>query len=760
MAKGSKKTDTKAPVAPGGSEPPVTKSDDDRYNFGYWVKQIEAGKKEREEFLDKGRVSINIFKKKHKLEDCDRAIGVWWSVVSTLLPAYFSKVPKVDVELRKRRGNLVATKAAVALETATQYSIENDFNFQGAGFRFVLSYVLIGQGVLWSRYEAESADEDFEYPLKRLEDGKLVDGDGVPYENKTAQIYEREGRPWAREKIPVKKSERARLDCLHYDDFYTSVSRTPEEIEWKARESYLSREACELMFGAEALKFNYNSHPQTKDKSGADNKLKSDDGKAKIVEIWHITTRSVFHLHNGGQGHEFLQKSRPPVDYEGFWPCVELDANLDLNSSIPFSDFQIADDLILEVERETTRIHACLQAIKINFLYDSALGDEVTKLLQNEFKGVPVTVNATAKLRGGLANSIQFHNIEPYINGLKVAIEARETASLKLYEILACPDQMRGQTDAQKTATANDLENRWTSFRFVVRREQVCNALTEGIRKVSRVITQCFSDETIYEAAIGEDLVKDLPDPQPAVPPPPGLPPIPVDPFVKFQPILALLRDNTASNYTLTVQSDSLTEMDQRAERAERVDFMKSVGGFLEQLQPFITQFPAAITFARNMLQFVIRSYRAGKELEGDFMQTFDAIAQTVQQGAANGQQDPKAADNAAKVEVAQIKAQSDSAKIQAQLQLSQMDAQTALLDAKVKLAQLEVQKQQAEYDYLIAQSQGMETGAEIAQSKDDNQTALVKETMDTQQEMIKAAARRATNPSARRGAPTTESRA
>jgi hypothetical protein len=681
----------------------------EKYTYKYWCDELKASKDDRQQFIEIANRSIKVYKREHKLDDCERQMSVWWSLVNTLLPAYFSRIPKVDVELRKKRGKEEERLAGLIWEAGTQYAIEEHFDFQSIGYQSVLQFILTGQGVLWARYQATFEPKDYEFALIKGDDDSYSDAKGNKYDGET---YEKDGRPHAKETIETKSGERAIIDNINYNDFRTSVSRSPEEISWKARRSYLDRAKCYALFGKEKAElFNYNSYPEEK----AQDKKESHDfeGKAEVWEIWCKDSEKVYHLHQGGK-EKFCEASDIPVKYNGFWPCIEINANTEPNSVVPFSDYKECEDLLVEVERLTTRIHATIQAIRANFIYDAILGDKVEQLLEGDLKGLPVTQSASMKQKGGLGASIEFLDIAPFIQSLEILIQSREQTLSKLYEITAASDLIRGQTVAVKTATANQLESNYASLRFSVRREQVAKFLTGGIKKIGEIIASKFDSQTIYEMSQGEEIsaqIKEpsLPSPSPGQPP---MQPAPIPPYEKFKLLIAILKDNTLRNYKLDIESDSIVELDQRADRAERVDAMTSAGAFLNQLEPLIQKAPAAAQYAKAMMRFVMRSYKAGKEIEGELMGALDAMIMQIQQANQN-QQDPKAAENAAKMQIAQMDNQIKQQELQLKMTLAQLQAQQdgqklqiemadSQFDRELKAQEVGIKGQEAQLDYMI----------------------------------------------------------
>lgn len=696
----------------------------EKYTHHYWCEELKASKEARAKLLEMAERSIKVYAKKHKLADTEREIGIWWSLVNTLLPAYFSKVPKVDVTQRRKRGGDVYRLAGLSWEYSTQYAIEEHFSFTDVGYRSVLQFILAGEAVLWARYDADFKDTEYEYSLLKGEDGKYKTSDGKDYEldEERAEIVESDdgSPPMVKEMVEELHKERAILDGISYRDYRCGIASSPDQIPWKAKRCYLTREEVKnhKALAEDVDSLNYNSYPEDKI---TDKKQKLDyEGKAEIWEIWCKTTHSVYFLHEGGK-EKVLRKQEPPVDHQGFWPCCEIQANTEPDSVTPFGDYVICEDLILEAERLTTRIHATIEFIRTNFAYDSSMGEAIEQLFTEDLKGIPIQQSSAQRAKGSLGDSLFFLPIDSYINALQALLNAREQTLTKLYESLACSDLLRGQSVAIKTATANNLESNYASLRFSVRREQVARFLTDGIKKVGEIIATKFDPQTIYEMSFGDELVQDLPDPEPMIPeqpmgmgqmPPPMMPPLPPpppDPFTKFLELYEILKSSALRNFKLDIESDSLVELDQAADRQERVDAMSSSGAFLQQLEPLLKTAPSTAKYAKAMMRFVLRTYKAGKDIEGDLMGALDSMIMELEQAKQN-QKDPADAQNQAFIQVEQMKAQLKGQELQIDqaakdIELQQnnqkimIDAQGADADRQIKASQIQADMQIAQME-------------------------------------------------------------
>ena len=291
----------------------------------------------------------------------------------------------------------------------------------------------------------------------------LIDVDGNPFNGDTSKAKKGPGGVvLVSVEVEAKTDERAILDVVQYNDYLCSDARNESEIEWRARRAFMSRYQAEQMFGRDVSNdLSYDSYPEVQKKEVNQDRDKY-EGKAELWEVWCEEANKVFWIQKAGSK-TIIQSSEPPIKYEGFYPCSVIAQSTDPDSVIPVSDYAHVKDQILEIERLTTRIHAVTQTIRTNGIYDSAIGNQVEQLISGDLRLIPAINWPSYKARGGLSNSIEFMPIEPYVNALQTLQGARQTALQQLYETLKISDLLRGTSEQYKSATANRLENQWTS---------------------------------------------------------------------------------------------------------------------------------------------------------------------------------------------------------------------------------------------------------------------------------------------------------
>lgn len=676
-----------------------------KYNSRYWNSEITRAKDAHKDFQEEARQSVRLYKSKHQFDDVARKLSVWWYLVETLLPAYFSRLPKVETSLRSKSGSTLHQIAALAAQRAAQYELDDRLRFDVFAQAAAKSLLLSGRSVAWLRYEAEIEDREAEIGLVRGADGLIYDGEGKRYSGEESEIYSTESGLAYKRQYSEKLEEKTVLECVNYLDYLSCPARTPDEEEWRARRAYMSQEAVTQKFGkdvADSMKFD--SFPEELER-GRSKDLSLYEGKAELWEIYCRETEKVYWCQQAGEK-SVLESGEPPIEFDDFWPCEVLTVNTDPDSTIPTSDYTQLKDQILEVERLTTRIMAMVQAVRANGVYDATLGPVVEGLLKGDLKMDPLKNWPSSKAKGGLTSGIEMLDISPYTAALTALTKAREVALERLYESVKASDLIRGVTDPRETATAQEYKQKWSSLGLSVRQDQFARFISRCVGKVGEVILTRYSDERIAEAANLEELVMQAQSSGMQVMP---------------EQVIQVLRDDRR-RFRIEIATDSLVALDERADRQERVDLVASFGSFFGQMDPILDKYPVLATFAMEMARFVTRTYRAGKELEPIFlgaMQQVAMMAQQKAQAAAQQPPDPTMIAAQAQVQVAQIEAQTKQAGLQVTLQEAGTKAQleqTRLgVEVQLKQSELQVALEKLKLEQMRLEAEMMAKGQELA---------------------------------------------
>lgn len=164
--------------------------------------------------------------------------------------------------------------------------------------------------------------------------------------------------------------------------------------------------------------------------------------------------------------------------------------------------------------------------------------------------------------------------------------------------------------------------------------------------------------------------------PFPASPPPQGnaQPPVTIDAVVQ------LLRDDRMRGFRIDVETDSLVQADQAAEKADRISFVTAIGTFFKEFGPVVQAMPPLAPLASGMLQFAVRGFKVGAELEELIEKTMGDVSEHL----ANPPPPQPRPEDQIKVQIAQIKAQAEGQKAAAEGQDAQVKAQATVAQAQL----------------------------------------------------------------------------
>lgn len=645
-----------------------------RYTEKYWQAELQRAEKDLDDkgFRDNAEESIQVYEGSKSIEEGSRKLNIWWAVNQTVLPAYYSQQPQVEVQLRKKTGDELARNGAIVSERASQYCIDEEFNFDCMAQHALLDYLLTGRGAIRAKYEANTEPKLYEYAVYKGEDGTFKDAEGKACDCDPESVAEGEdGVLTAQEVIPQLKGQRALLERIHWRDYREQCARQPSEVAWKGVRGYLSRDEAKRTLGKDiADKLKFTAFPDENHKRGDSSNLY--EGKAETWEIWCEESGKVYFF--SGAGNEaVIEPSAPPLTFADFYPFSVLGQNIRLNSNIPQSDYALLKDQILEVERLTTRIHATLAALKYNAMYDSALGAEIEKLFSGDLKLIPVKFPGY-KGEQALARAIEANPLIALLVGaLETLSNAREVALAKIYEQTGSSDIIRGMTDPRETLGAQEIKNSRANWRFGFRQKHIQDWFGGAIGKLTEIICTQYKPDKLYETSnIGQM----------------------IGPIENFLPVAEFLKSEPGRRYKISIKTDSMGAVDEAQDHKDRTDLMASCGAFLGQIDGIIQQHPSLATVAMEMMKYTVRTYKSGKDLEPVFMQAVQQIAQEVQQKMAAPQ--PGAQDAQVKLQIAQMDNQLQQQKIQAEMQTAAGKAQN---DAQIEASKAQVEQMRVQME-------------------------------------------------------------
>lgn len=157
---------------------------------------------------------------------------------------------------------------------------------------------------------------------------------------------------------------------------------------------------------------------------------------------------------------------------------------------------------------------------------------------------------------------------------------------------------------------------------------------------------------------------------QPMAPPggAPLLSPKVLQTMARIKKAIELLKSDIPRGYRIDIETDTMIAGDVQQERADATEFLTAVTKFMEAAQMIGGQNPAAVPLLAKMLQWGVRKFRTGRDLESaidEFAEKMEKLAQA-NASAMGGHQSPDA-----------IKGQADAVKAQAEITKAKLDSQS-----------------------------------------------------------------------------------
>lgn len=697
-----------------------------------WVQEIKYYESRARAWESKGKKIIRRYKDiRSPREAMPARFNILWSNIQTMLPCLYSRTPKPDIERRFRDKDDVGRVTSQVLERSITFFINEEFN--STIKQAILDRLLPGRGTVWVRYEPHFKDVTVDENEEVADDGYQITDDVDSYGQTSSEADAGAGAEGYQEV----DDEDVCWDYVHWEDFGHTYGRTWDEVDAGWRKVYMSREELVDRFGDQGQDVPLDYSPTDVKDAKIDETIK----KATIYEIWCKSEKKAYWLHKDyEQG--ILDEQDDPLKLQEFWPFPKpLFATLANDDCLPTPDYSEYQDQAIEVDELTSRIASITKCVKVAGIYDAS-AEGVQRLLAEgvENQLIPVDQFAMLSEKGGLPGVMALLPMQDILQTLLGLYEARDKVKADLYEITGMSDIIRGASDPDETATAQTIKSRFGSLRLQAQQDDVQRFVRDLVKIGTEIIAGHFGIETIkrisgiklfsgQEKALitanvqakqqqasmmghkGGTPMQGQPLQASMMPPPP----LPleiakidhedvaemmddptweeVDQLLKNEPLLA---------YKIDIETDSTIKFDEEAEKQARIEFLQATSSFMDKA---IQAPPEMAPLAAKMLQFGIRGFKVGKELES----AFDIAIRKLEKKAENSQPPPNP----------------EMMKVQAQSQLQQQKQQFDM--------QLEEMRQKSDQQKIAMDGQAEERRLQVQAQVDTNQAKL-----DAQNELLK----------------------
>jgi hypothetical protein len=366
------------------------------------------------------------------------------------------------------------------------------------------------------------------------------------------------------------------------------------------------------------------------------------------------------------------------------------------DSLVPIPDFVLYQDQANELDILSDRIDGLVKALRVRGVYDAsqpALQRLLTEGDNNTL--IPVDKWLAFSEKGGLRGSIDLLPIDTMSETLMQCYRARDEIKGQIYEITGISDIIRGVSAASETATAQQIKGQYAGLRLGWMQDEVAMFASELIRLKAQIMCTKYQDKTLlmYSAA---DQMSDA-DKQ------------------LIPQALELLKTEPLRNFRIEVDSDSLIQLDENQNKADRMEFINTFSGFLSNVLPVAQNIPEIAPMVVELLKFGIGAFKKSEGMEGTLNTMIEQIKQQEQQPQQE-QPDPEMMKAQASQQLEQAKMQasmqSEQMKMQADAQGLQMKAQfdsqinQSKLQAEFQLAQMKVQIEDQKMQHEMAMKQ------------------------------------------------------
>lgn len=701
-----------------------------------WLAEIEkAERRDEKSFVKRGKKIVQRYRDSRENTDTGmrgsrRKFNILWSNVQTLKPALFGRMPEPICERRFLDHDPIGRIASTILERTLRYDIE-DNGFHQSLDCAVLDLLLPGRGTVWLRYEPKFGEEispkqegGSPHDQTSIGSGNPAAGDNAdpsPSVNGPSTEQAPSDGEYGAGNAPEIIDECVYPDYVFWQDFLTSEARVWSEVTWVGRRLYMGKPELRQRAKDTGNKA-WLSVPIERPRDATGRFMRQADGdtiqKGEVYEIWDKDTRTVKFIAKGVP--DIIEERDDPLGLENFWPTPRpMYATQTTDTLEPVADYFEYQDQAEELDSLTNRIAALTRSLKVAGVY-AAASHEIQRLMDEgvENKLIPVNDWASFAEAGGIDGVISWMPLKEIAATLLQLFDARERVKQDLYEITGIADIIRGQSDPNETATAQQIKGSFATQRLQARQQEVARYCRDVLAIHAEIAAEHYAPETLilkssimFNDGLEEDEATELDNPGMGHNGGPPMDEAQMNPTQvqtqeaqevntrqqQVMQAIELLKNEKLRGFRIDIETDSTIAVDKQQDKEQAVEFVTAMSGYLEKMtQAALTPAgPIIVPFASKMLGWAVRRFGTGRDLESaldQFIETANAAMK------AQAQQGPEE-DPAVQAEA--MRAQAEQQKTQADLQITQLKA---ALDAQQAQTEAQIAQMKAEMDMQLEQ--------------------------------------------------------
>ena len=642
----------------------------------YWHAQLEQAQKVFEKWETRGKKVVKRYRdERDAIEFQRKKFNILWSNIQILQPSLYGRRAKPEASRRYMDQDQVGRLASTMLERVIEYEVEQFPDFDATMRDAVEDRLLPGRGVAWVRYEPnivrEAVEQEGEQITDQTEPAERVDSAHSP------------------------------VDYVYWMDFLHSPARTWGEVWWVSRWVYMTKDEGIERFGDVFKNVPIDSEEPIKEWNDNANKRASRDKKAKVAEIWNKREGKVCWVAKGYP--QALDEKDDPLRLDEFFPCPKpLFATTTNGTLIPVPDYCEYEDQASELDSITNRISNLVKACKAVGVFNAEY-KELARLLNEGIDNKLFPVNAWAALaeKGGLSGAVDMLDIDTVIKALQQLYIARDSCKQTIYETMGLSDILRGASAASETLGAQKIKAQFGSLRLKNSQYDVARFASDIFRLKAQLICKFYPPEVIVDMSGVMNMV-DGQDPE------------------LLQAAVKLLKDSTVRDFRISVESDTLAQIDDAAEKEDAVEVTKTIAAFFKEALPVVQNAPEMLPVVSEVLLFTLRRFRAGRSVEATIERALKALEEKAKAAAAQPKQDPEMARVQADAAIQQARASADAQAAQAKQAMEEKTAQQEMMQEQQRIfMEGQARQQQTREDAAFARFEALlkaRTAIEVAE--------------------------------------------
>jgi len=617
-----------------------------------FIAEWEDSRKKSRKFRDDAKKLVDVYKDEKTSINVlaqpsnEGSYNIFWSNVNVLKPALYSRTPKPVVERRYRDSDPIARVAAQVLERDLEYAI-GEYDFNETLFSCRDDWLIVGRGQAWVRYIPTISSEEVE--------GEVVER--LDYEEVVCEY-------------------------VHWSDFDHSPARTWREVTWVSRRAFMTRKKLIERFGeiGRVVPLAYSSKHE--DETADDEDVLGVFKKAIVIELWNKEDKTVYWF-CPQMPERLLDKREDPLNLKDFFPCPKpLLATHTTDCLIPIADYKMYQHQAVQLDRLNTQRSILIRSLKASGVYDAQF-EGIKRILEEGIENQLIPIEDWPRFleSGGFAGVVQFMPLKDLVALLNQIDASIQITKQQLFEITGMSDLIRGVSAPHETATAQQIKGQFATLRLSDRQRDIQRFARDLIAIKGEIMAEKFEPETlalmagaytVQDPQTGEQL-------QVLVDTDSGT-------EVLFDQAVELLRTDALRRFRIDIETDSTIAIDEATEKTARLEFLQYATQYINASLGVIQARPEMLGVVGEMLLFVVRTFRTGRDLETSIEKVFGELEAQQRAAAENPQPappDPK-----------MLQVQQQAQKDQALLQLKQQELQIKVGEIQQAAAEKQVEMQ------------------------------------------------------------------